>query len=142
MKAYSIDLRQKIVDAYDRKLGGQKDIAESFGVSLSFMEKLLHRRRTTGSISALPHGGGNKALLDDEARVFVDQLVREQPDATLEELCEAVNEQRGIRVSVATMWAALKRMGLPRKKSRSTQMSATPKGSSRPESNSEKKSPL
>jgi transposase len=73
--------------------------------------------------------------------VFVGYLVREQPDATLEELCEAIDEQKGVKVSVATMWATLKRMGLPLKKSHFTQMSATPKGYRRPESSLEKKSP-
>ena len=127
MKAYSTDLRQKIVDAYDAGRGTQREVAELFGVSRATVQNILHRRRTTGSVAPFPHGGGRRLSLDTEARAFVDQLVREQPDATLEELCEAVDERMGIRVSIATMWLTLKRMGLSLKKSRSTQMSATPK---------------
>ena len=117
MRAYSRDLRQKVVDAYDRGVGSQRQIAETFGVSRSFVEKLLQRRRTTGNIAPLPHGGGVKPVLDDEALALVRQLVKEEPDATLEELCEAVNRQRGVRVSVSNMCTRLKHIGLPRKKS-------------------------
>ncbi len=127
MKAYSTDLRQKIVDAYDAGRGTQREVAELFGVSRATVHNILRRRKTTGSVATMPHGGGRRLSLDSEARVFVDQLVREQPDATLEEMCEAVDERMGIRVSVATMWLTLKRTGLRFKKSHSTQMSVTPK---------------
>ena len=116
MRAYSIDLRQKIVEAYDRGVGSQRQIAETFGVSRSFVEKLLYRRRTTGNIAPLPQGGGGKPALDNETLALVRQLVKEEPDATLEELCEAVHRQRGVRVSVSNMCTRLKHMGLPRKK--------------------------
>ena len=85
MRAYSRDLRQKVADAYDRGVGSQRQIAETFGVSRSFVEKLLQRRRATGNIAPLPHGGGVKPVLDDEALALVRQLVKEEPDATLEE---------------------------------------------------------
>jgi transposase len=50
MKAYALDLRQKILRACDQRLGSQRAIAALFGVSQSLVEKLLRRRRTTGDI--------------------------------------------------------------------------------------------
>ena len=50
-KAYSLDLRQKIVDAYDRGGISQRRLAKQFGVATSFVEKLLKQRRETGSIA-------------------------------------------------------------------------------------------
>jgi transposase len=50
MAAYSIDLQQKILQARERRLGSQRALADLFGVSLSFVEKLLRRYRTTGSL--------------------------------------------------------------------------------------------
>ncbi len=142
MKAYSVDLRQKIVRAYDNKLGTQYQIAEIFGVSRAFVQNVLRRRRTTGSIAPLPQRGGAKRALDDEALRVVRRLVNQRPDATLEELCEAVDVELGIRVSVPTMCTVLnKRLGLPRKKSHSTPMSGTLRGYSRRERSSERKSP-
>jgi transposase len=51
MKAYSFDLRQKLLRAWDQRLGSQRAIATLVGVSQSFVEKLLRRRRATGDIS-------------------------------------------------------------------------------------------
>ena len=116
MKAYSLDLRRKIVESYDRGEKTQSAVAESFGVSLSFVEKLLRRRRITGDITPLPHGGGVKPLLDEDALELLKALVKEQPDATLGELCDEVWEQQGIRVSNPTMCTALKKLDLGRKK--------------------------
>ena len=116
MKAYSLDLRRKIVESYDRGDQTQRGVAERFGVSLSFVEKLFRRRRTTGEIAPLPHGGGINPRLDKDALESLRVLVKEQPDAILAELCDEINEQRGIRVSAPTMCTALKKLGLGRKK--------------------------
>lgn len=42
----------------------QHAIAELFGVSRSFVEKLLQRRRLTGEGAALPHGSGRRPLCE------------------------------------------------------------------------------
>lgn len=123
--AYSTDLREKIVRAYDEGLGSQRKIAEMFGVSRSFVEKLLARRRSTGNIAALPHGGGRTALCQHKEHLLVRGLIAQQPDATLDELCEAVERKRRLRVSRPTMSRLLRRLDLPRKKSRSTPPSET-----------------
>jgi transposase len=127
--AYSTDLREKIVRAYDEGLGSQRAIAELFGVSRSFVEKLLQRRRLTGEVAALPHGGGRRPLCDKKAHELVRRLIESQPDATLDELCMTVERKRKVRVSRPTMSRLLRRLDLPRKKSRSTPPSATPRES-------------
>jgi transposase len=131
MKAYSLDLRQKILRAYDQRLGSQRAIAMLFGVSQSFVEKLLRRRRTTGTISPRPHAGGRRALCDEAALAVVRRLVQEQPDATLAELCERLFAQRGLHVSVPTMGRLVIALRLPRKKRRSTPANGTPSVSSK-----------
>jgi transposase len=130
MAAYSIDLRQKILHAYERRLGSQQALADLFGVSLSFVEKLLRRHRTTGDIAPKPHAGGQRPSLDAAADMLVRRLVHDDSDFTLEELCARVAAERGVRVSVATMCRVLQRLGLPRKKSRSTPASKTRSASS------------
>jgi transposase len=130
MATYSIDLRQKIVHACGRRLGSQRALAELFGVSLSFVEKLVRRHRTTGDIAPKPHAGGQRPSLDAAANTLVQQLVHDNSDLTLEELCARVADERGLHVSVATMCRVLQRLGLPRKKSRSTPARVTPPASS------------
>jgi transposase len=131
MKAYSLDLRQKILRAYDQQLGSQRAIAALFGVSQSFVEKLLRRWRRTGAVAARPHGGGSRPRCDGEAVACVQRLVEAQSDATLEELCVQLSQQRGLRVSQPTMSRVLQRLGWPRKKSRSMPPNATASGFNR-----------
>ena len=116
MKPYSLDLRQKILHAYDHQRGSQRAMAALFGVSRAFFEQLLRRRRMTGEIAPRPHAGGRQPRCDPAALALVRQLVREQPDATLEELCAQLLHRRGLRLSVVTMCRVLQRLGLPRKK--------------------------
>jgi transposase len=129
--AYSIDLRQKLLHAYVRRLGSQRALADLFGVSLSFVEKLLRRHRMTGDIAPKPHGGGQRPRLDVAADTLVRRLVQDNADITLEELCGHVAAEVGARVSVATMCRVLQRLGLPRKKSRSTPASVILRASSK-----------
>jgi transposase len=131
MKAYSLDLRQKILRAYDQRLGSQRALAALFGVSQSFVEKRLRRRRTSGDIAPRPHAGGRRALCNEAALAVVRRLVQEPPEATRAELCERLWAQRGLRVSVPTMGRLVLALRVPRKKSRSTPMRARPNGSSR-----------
>jgi transposase len=119
MAAYSIDLRQRILRAWERRLGSQRTIADISGVSLAFVEKVLRQHRSTGTIAPKPHAGGQKPLLGAPAQAVVQRLMGANPDATLEELCTGVAAETGVRVSVPTMCRVLQRLGLPRKKSRS-----------------------
>jgi transposase len=82
MAAYSIDLRQKILHAYTRGLGSQRALADLFGVSLSFVEKLLRRHRTTGDIAPKPHAGGQRPRLDAATATLVRRLVHGDADTT------------------------------------------------------------
>jgi transposase len=131
MMLYSTDLRHKIVQAYERPLGSQRALAELFGVSRSFLEKLLRRRRTTGDLAPKPPAGGHKPRLAPSTQPRLAQWVHEQPDVTLDALCTRVAEATGIRVSGPTMGRVLQRLGLPRKKSCSTRRSETPHASSK-----------
>ena len=132
MCAYSRDLRNKIVEAYESEEYTQREISELFGVSLSFLEKLLKRWRTTGSIEAKAFAGGRRSSLDEDAREFVRRCLKENQDATLEELCAKVFEDKGMLISVATMWRVTKQLGLPLKKRHSSPQKEKAKESNRP----------
>jgi transposase len=131
MAANSSDLRQKILSAYERRLGSQRALAHVFGVRLSFVEKVLRRYRSTGQLGPKPHAGGQKPRLDAAAQALVRQTVDAQPDATLAELCTHVADTAGVRVSLATMCRLVQHLGLPRKKNHSMPRSRTRPASSR-----------
>jgi len=117
MKAYSMDLRQRVIDACDAGMGTAK-VAMTFAVSPAWVRRLKQHRRERGDI--VPRkGGGYRSHKIDRQRLA--ELVEEQPDATLVELRD--------RLSVdCTPWAicrALRQLKLTYKKSRSTPPSRT-----------------
>jgi putative transposase len=81
MKAYSIDLRQKVIDAYNNQEGSLRQLAKRFSVSLSFVQRLLKRYHQSGTVEPKPHGGGKPAKLTQEQMVIVKILVEEDNDA-------------------------------------------------------------
>lgn len=131
MNAYAVGLREKILQAWDQRFGSQRSIARLFGVSPSFLEKLLRRRRSAGDIAPRPHAGGRPASGDEAALARIRRLIHAHPDATLAELCEHLLTRRGRRVSVPTLSRLAPLRGLPRKKHHSTPASRTPRASSR-----------
>jgi transposase len=121
MRAYSQDLRERVVGALSSGEWTQEEAAEQFSVSLGFVRKLWRRWRDTGDSAALGHRGGRtRILLGHEAAIRAE--VERQPDATLEELAERVakSKRMRVRVSAPTMCRELQRIGLPGKRSRST----------------------
>ena len=112
----SIDLRQRIIAAYEAKEGSQRQLAKRFKVSLSVIRDLLRHYRETGTVQPKPHGGGAVAKLRKEQLPIVAALVTAQPDAFLRELCERFAGQTGVEVSVSTMQQAVCKLKLRVKK--------------------------
>jgi transposase len=112
MKPYSQDLRERVADAVEHHEGSLRQLALRFCVSLSFIVRLLHLRRQTGSLQPRPHGGGQPPALDDQASERLRQLIRDQPDLTLEEL----SQQAGVPCSRMAVWRTLRKLKISRKK--------------------------
>ena len=122
--AYSQDLRERVIAAVRAKEQSLDQIAETFGVSASTVDNWVRRWRKTGKVAALPWAGGVKRKLRDCAKVLRAE-VRQQPDATLEELSQRVEAATKVKASPSMLSRELTRLGLPRKKRRSTTASAT-----------------
>lgn len=116
MKSYSLDLRQKVVDAYQMKEGSIRGLAKRFAVGKSFVQELLKRHKKTGTIEPKPHAGGTNPILDSAGLEKVEQLVREQNDLVQEEYCKKLEEKHQIKISRQTLGRALKKLNLTRKK--------------------------
>jgi transposase len=114
MRNYSVDLRERVIQAYDRAEGTQAKIAKQFGVSRPWVTKLVQRRRETGSVAAKPHGGGQTAKFVGEQLQDLKNAVSAAPDATLQELLDG----SGVKASIMAVQRALVRLGCRRKKSR------------------------
>lgn len=110
MKAYSRDIRVRIVRAHQNSEGSQRDIAARFDVSLSFVRDLLRQYRETGSIAPRPHGGGPRPLINEQGVFVIADLLRESPGATLDELREVFERRFNFAPSRATLSRVVKKL--------------------------------
>ena len=124
MDAYSMDLRERVAAECDTGMWSQPEIAEKYDVSVSFITRLLSRRRETGLVAPKPHTGGYLPTFTERDLTRIVAKVRLKPDITLAELCAWAPK----RVSDSTMSRVLIAQGLTRKKSRSTPTSGTRRG--------------
>ena len=111
MNAYSNDLRKRIIDAIN---DGDKvvDVAERFSVGVRFVYSLLRRFLDTGSYEAKKRSGGAPRKISHDDEIKIQQIIKKNPDATLEE----IRKQADFKVSIATIHRAIKRMNITFKK--------------------------
>jgi len=122
-KAYSNDLRQKLLGAYDAGKGTLAELAAQFGVSVDWAYKISSARKRTGSMERVTqsrHGPPSKV---DRAQVA--RLLAAQPDLLLRELAAELQAATGVQASAPQLCRVLRELGLRRKKSPSTPASGT-----------------
>jgi transposase len=116
MAPYSIDLRKKILSAWENKEGSQRDLAKRFNVSLSFIRDFLRRYRETNEIAAKPQGGDRRSKVKGKDEELLKTIVTEQRDIYLREIQETMKEKTGIDVSISSLSRTLNRLELKRNK--------------------------
>jgi transposase len=124
MKAYSADLRERAIESVESGECNIPQAARRYKVSEPSLERWLAQYRKTGSCAPRPHAGGPARKLAT-AEAAIRAAVKAQPDATLPELCKAVEKETKIKSSPSMMQRELVRLKLPRKKSRSMPVSGT-----------------
>lgn len=115
-----MDLRQRILKAYDRGDVTREQVATRFEVSLGMVKKLIQQRRTCGDISPRYHRCGRKPIILDHHRRELRLLLKKQPDLTLEE----VREKIGLNCTIQAIHYVLVDMGLTYKKRLSEQQNS------------------
>lgn len=116
MKAYSTDLRERVVRAARQGMP-QEEIAKVFAISLSSIKRYLKQWRETATLEAKPiPGRPSKKLVP--LQEDLSQMLLAAPDATLEQHCQSWEQKQGSQVSLSTMSRAIKRLGWTRKKRR------------------------
>ena len=129
-RPYSADLRDRVLLAHEHGEGGATALARRFRIGLSTLYRWLEDLRREGRRAARPMGHGRAPL--DGAEDALRALVAEQNDATLAEYAERFAARTGQRRSPSAICRALRRLDLPRKKSRSGPRSRTDRTWPRP----------
>lgn len=127
-RAYSDDLRRKILTAHDRGKATLGELARRFDVSLPYVKKISGQRLRTGQMERQEQrvrGPASKVTPAMEA--LLRAQLQTASDRTLAELQEAVWSELKVSISLTQLWRALRRMDLRLKKSRSTQANKTAK---------------
>jgi transposase len=121
MRTISLDLRERILAAYDKEEGSREEIARRFRVSLGMVKKLLQQRRRTGDIGPRHRYSGRKPVLVAQHRQRMRELLGRKPDMTLKELRQAMD----LGCTQQAIHYVLAKMGLTYKKRRSGPASKT-----------------
>lgn len=115
----SLDLRERIVAAYDAEEGTRDEVARRFKVSVGMVKKLLAQRTKTGDLRPRHRFSGRKARLLPEQGLRLKELIRQEPDLTLAELKARLQ----LECTVAAVHWVVTKLGLTYKKRRSMQRS-------------------
>ncbi len=99
----SIDFRPNIIEVYEEEKISIRKIAKRFRVAKSFVQKLLKQFQETGDINPKRQGGNSPPKVQGVDLVALTEIIENNNDATLEELCELLEEETGIQISRATM---------------------------------------
>jgi transposase len=118
MKAYSVDLRERIVAAVTSGMS-RNDVIGTFQISAATLGRYLKQQRERGDLTPRRHTGGRQKQITPEQHSALQELVTAAPDATLADTCQQWQQRTGVLVSQATMCRALAAIGLKRKKRRS-----------------------
>ena len=114
MRAYSEDLRQRVVQAV---ANGERpaEVAETYQIALATVDRYVARQRELGTLKPKPKPGRPRKITRSD-EVALRTQVEQNPDAILAEHCERWAESSKKVLSVATMHRAIARLGMTRKK--------------------------
>src|SRR5918994_2458995 len=115
MKAYSEDLRKKVVEAVERRGTSKSEAARLFGISLSSVKRYT-KLADRGESLTPRKGGGRPPIADDATRKLLEQDIRTRPSATIKERRRFLESFAGKSLSEPTLRRLMKRMGFSRKK--------------------------
>ena len=123
-RAYSQDLRDRVIDAVETEGMSCRSASRRFGVSESSAIKWLQRYRKTGQRRPVGTGGHRPSVLAPH-RDFLEVVRLEQPDITLQALCDRLAGERGVKADTGMMSRFFRREGITVKKRPSRRRSAT-----------------
>lgn len=116
-KAYSDDLRRKVLEAHAAGEGILEELAERFSVSVGWVYKISAALGKTGKMERQPGAKrGRVSKVTPEIEHFLQEAIQRRSDITLAELQLKLFEERQLELSIARLWQVIDRLGLRFKK--------------------------
>jgi transposase len=114
-KPYSQDLRNRVIDAVMKEEMSCRAAARRYAISESTAIKWLERYHRAGSLAPVGHGGHRRSALMPH-RDFLETARAQKPDGTLQDLCNRLWAERGVKADTSMMSRFLRRIGVTLKK--------------------------
>src|SRR6202046_3638921 len=121
-KPYSQDLRDRVIDAVERGEMSRRAAARRYAISESVAIKWLERVERDGSREPVGHGGHRASKLMPH-RDFLEAARSEEPDITLQTLCDRLLSERTVKADTSMMSRFFRRIGVTVKKRPSSRAS-------------------
>ena len=116
-KAYSDDLRRKVLEAHAAGEGILEELAERFNVSVGWVFKISAALAKTGKMERQPGAKrGRVSKVTPEIESFIKEVIQGRSDTTLAELQLKLWEERQLEISIGRLWAVVDQMDLRLKK--------------------------
>ena len=125
MSGISLDLRERIVEAYEQKEGSMRCIGKRFKVGKNTVLRLTKQKKETGDITAKAKGGSKPKQTTPENQILISKILLEQNDATLSELCDLMSAETGKPISISSMHRLIEKIGWTHKKKLCTRQNKT-----------------
>jgi transposase len=110
MKAYSVDLRQRVADAVLQDRLPWAQVARLFRLSIASVGRFVLARRRGQDLSPR-HSSGRPRRFDSPEKLEALRVqLRAEPDLSLVERCERLRQEQGLQVSEATLSRVLRRV--------------------------------
>ncbi len=101
MRAIPVSMRRRILQLHERGKG-TREIAQFFGFCVAAVRRVRQQFRQRGTLQPRTHWSGRRTLLTKERKQPLQELLSDQPDATLAEL--GARMDRPFRTSTIDLW--------------------------------------
>lgn len=139
MSTHPIELRNRVVEAYENKEGTMRDLAKRFKVNKGFVSNMVKLKKETGSLEPKPHAGGHIPKIDEPGLHFIDELISNEPNLKLSEICERYYIARNVVINIVDAHRACEKLNITFKKKTSMRQRKIPKESRKSEKSIKKK---
>jgi putative transposase len=123
VKAYSEDLRERVITAVEDGELSRREASRRYRVSVASAVKWVQQYRQTGRVKARPMGGDRRSVLKP-VRDWLLDLVIDKPDLTLMAISKQLKEEHGITADASMLCRLFKAEGFSFKKNRARQRTA------------------
>lgn len=113
---YSIDLRLSAIKAYENGDSTQTEIVRLYNLGIATFRRYWKQYKETGNVAPAEYKRGRKPAINEKQMWRIKELVLQQPDASLKELCSRYNRTRNKKIGVTIMFRAICSLGFRRKK--------------------------